>query len=124
MFYFIFIPCDILSLILQATGGAMSSTSNGGSDAGVNIALAGLAFQVFTLFTFLVLAFDFALRSRKVWSLSTLPRRFVIFVAFLLLATGIILMRCCYRVYELSGGYSRTSTALRDQTLFIVFESA
>ncbi|OAP64263.1 hypothetical protein AYL99_00235 [Fonsecaea erecta] len=123
-FYWIFIPCDIVSLVLQAAGGAMSSSSNGSSTAGVDVALAGLAFQVFTLTAFVALALDYAVRSRGVWmSVRRLPQRFVVFVAFLFAATVLILVRCCYRVYELSGGYSRTSDALRDQTLFIVFES-
>ncbi|KIX92731.1 uncharacterized protein Z520_11583 [Fonsecaea multimorphosa CBS 102226] len=122
-FYWIFIPCDIVSLVLQAAGGAISSTSDGGDKAGVDIALAGLAFQVFTLTAFVVLAIDYAFRSRAVWLTTRPPIRFVVFSGFLFAATILILIRCCYRVYELSGGYERTSQALRDQTLFIVFES-
>ncbi|KIW84882.1 hypothetical protein Z517_00270 [Fonsecaea pedrosoi CBS 271.37] len=123
-FYWIFIPCDIISLALQAAGGGLSSSSDGGSQSGVDIALAGLGFQVFTLAAFVVLAIDYAIRSRAVWmSVPLLPRRFVVFCGFLSAATILILIRCCYRVYELSGGYSRDSDALRDQTLFIVFES-
>ncbi|OQV05652.1 hypothetical protein CLAIMM_10353 isoform 3 [Cladophialophora immunda] len=122
-FYYLFIPCDIVSLVLQAAGGAMSSSSNGGSKAGVDVALAGLSFQVFTLAAFVALALDYARRSRAVWMAVRLPTRFVVFSGFLFAATVLILVRCCYRVYELSGGYSRTSDALRDQTLFIVFES-
>ncbi|KAJ9616651.1 hypothetical protein H2200_000370 [Cladophialophora chaetospira] len=121
--YWIFIPCDILSLILQAVGGAMSSTSNGSSDAGVNIALAGLCFQVATLVAFAALCVDYAIRSRSVWMAARLPRRLTIFIGFLTAATILILLRCCYRVYELSEGYSRDSEALRDETLFIALES-
>ncbi|EXJ66469.1 uncharacterized protein A1O5_10621 [Cladophialophora psammophila CBS 110553] len=123
-FYWIFIPCDIISLVLQAVGGAMSSNSNGRSKAGVDVALAGLGFQVFTLAAFVVLAIDYAIRSRRVWMFVRLPTRFVVFTGFLTASTILILIRCCYRVYELSEGYSRTSEALRDQTMFIVFESA
>lgn len=101
----------------------MSSTSNGRSDAGVNIALAGLAFQVATLAAFVALVIDYGVRSRSVWTAVHLPRRFVVFVTFLFAATILILIRCCYRVYELSEGYSRDSEALRDETTFIVLES-
>ncbi|KAK5452019.1 hypothetical protein LTS15_007742 [Exophiala xenobiotica] len=123
LFYYIFIPCDIVSLILQAVGGAMSSTSNGSSDAGVNIALAGLVFQVATLFVFICFSVDYFVRSRNVWRSARIPRKFKVFVVFLSLATILILVRCCYRVYELNEGYSRDSEALRDQSLFIGLEA-
>lgn len=123
-FYYIFIPSDIVSLILQAAGGALSSTSNGGSDVGVNIALAGLGFQVFTLAVFTGLAVDYAFRSKCVWGRVRLPRLFLVFIASTALATILIFARCCYRLYELNGGYSRDSKALRDEDLFIALESA
>ena len=44
LFYWVFIPCDVISLILQAAGGAMSASSNGENETGVDIALAGLSF--------------------------------------------------------------------------------
>lgn len=119
----IFIPSDILSLILQAIGGAMSSTSNGKSSAGVNIALAGLSIQVITLTAFLVLVLDYFVRSRSVWSGAQLPSRFKVFCSFLMLATVLILVRCAYRIYELSKGYVQSSQALRDQGVFIGLES-
>ncbi|KAK4943484.1 hypothetical protein LTR10_016975 [Elasticomyces elasticus] len=123
LFYWTFVPCDLVSLILQAVGGAMSSTSNGKSSVGVNVALAGLAFQVATLTIFSILTIDYFIRSRAVWKAASIPTRFKIFVSFLSLATLLILARCCYRVYELNEGYSRTSTALRDQPLFIGLET-
>lgn len=110
----------------------MSSTSNGSSDAGVNIALAGLAFQVATLVVFVTMTVDYFVRSRDVWMRPNskarrihvqLPTRFLVFVSFLSLATLLILVRCCYRVYELNEGYSRNSEALRDEGLFIGLES-
>lgn len=122
-FYWIFIPCDVVSLILQAVGGALSSTSNGSSNVGVNIALAGLSIQVITLFVFFLLAVDYAIRSRATWSKETLPGRFKIFVIFLTFAGILIFIRCCYRIYELQGGYSRDSAALRDEDKFIALES-
>ena len=118
LFYFVFITADIISLILQAVGGAMSSTSDGSSTAGVNIALAGLAFQVATLTFFAIAVADYLYCSRKVWKSVKLPARFINFVVWVTLATTVILIRCCYRVYELSEGYSIDSEALRDQPLF------
>jgi len=101
----------------------MSSTSNGASSAGVNIALAGLSFQVFTLVVFVVLVVDFAVRSRSVWRDAQLSTRFKVFCGGLAAATLFIFIRCSYRIYELSEGYSRDSEALRDEPLFIGLES-
>lgn len=95
-FYYIFIPCDIISLILQAVGGAMSATSNGGNQSGVNIALAGLAFQVFTLVAFIIAVLDYMWLSRRVWRNMQLGWRFKSFAVFLTAATVLILIRCCY----------------------------
>lgn len=125
--YWVFITSDILSLILQAVGGAMSSTSNGSSSSGVNIALAGLAIQVATLTFFIAICIDYAIRSRSTWSSSgsyPISLRFKIFVSFLTLATLTIYTRCIYRIYELSQGYSKASEALRDQPLFNALELA
>ena len=121
-FYWIFITCDIVSLVLQAVGGAMSSTSSGDSEQGVNIALGGLGLQVATLVFFSVTVIDYMFRSRSVWREVKLPRAFVIFCTFLALATVLILTRCSYRVYELSEGYSQESEALRDEPMFIALE--
>lgn len=113
----------MISLILQAVGGAMSSTSNGASDAGVNIALAGLAFQVATLTFFCIVVADYAWRARTTVAKYGLNKRFKVFAAFLALAILAIFIRCCYRVYELSKGYNRDSKALRSEPLFIGLES-
>ncbi|ETN44824.1 uncharacterized protein HMPREF1541_09699 [Cyphellophora europaea CBS 101466] len=121
-FYWLFIPADVISLILQAAGGALSSTSNGSSDAGVNIALAGLSFQLITLTFFAICVCDYMYRSRATWRSVKVPGRFINFCVWLALATVFILVRCAYRVYELSEGYSRDSEALRDEPLFIALE--
>ncbi|KAK3702293.1 hypothetical protein LTR37_015004 [Vermiconidia calcicola] len=122
VYYYTFIPCDIIALILQAVGGAMSSTSNGASSVGANIALAGLIFQVITLVVFSTACIDYMFLSRHVWQAAALPLRFKVFCAFFTLATLLIVIRCSYRVYELSEGYTSDSEALRDQPLFIGLE--
>lgn len=63
----IFVSCDILSLILQAAGGALTSIADTQSlsDTGVNIMIAGLAFQVFSLALFMALSLEFAFRVRR-----------------------------------------------------------
>ena len=65
----IFVTCDLIALILQAAGGAITSVADEDQqslkDTGVNIMIAGLGFQVASLTLFIVLASEFALRVRK-----------------------------------------------------------
>lgn len=62
---YIFIACDITSIVIQALGGGLaSSASNRGKDThpGTSVMVAGLAFQVFTMSCFLICLLAFLLR--------------------------------------------------------------
>ena len=131
LYLWIFIPCDLVSLSLQGSGGGLSSsagTSGEGSgnsaQVGVDIAIAGLAFQVLTLAVFIVLALDFAWRYRKgsrmTGNAGNTNQRFKIFVGFLSLAILCIFIRCIYRIDELSDGY--TGPLIHNENLFIGLE--
>jgi hypothetical protein len=126
MYYYIFITCDVISLTLQATGGGMSSNSSGKSYVGVDIALAGLSFQVFTLTLFICLSADFALRyirgrkGEKAEDRAELSRKFKVFLTFLAVAIVLILVRCVYRIDELSRGYN--GPLIHNEGLFIALE--
>ncbi|CAJ2502614.1 Uu.00g100080.m01.CDS01 [Anthostomella pinea] len=63
----LFVTCDIISLILQAAGGALSAIADtkAQEDTGVHIMIAGLAFQVFSLLLFIGLCTDFTIRLRN-----------------------------------------------------------
>lgn len=68
MYAWIFIPCDIVALVLQAAGGATAAISiqNGDNpDPGTDVMIAGLAWQVFSLFCFIIMTSDFGIRSFK-----------------------------------------------------------
>ncbi|KAK6541936.1 hypothetical protein TWF694_007709 [Orbilia ellipsospora] len=111
---YIFITCDVLSLVMQSVGGAMASLANTDSQlhAGEHISLAGLAWQVFTMTLFMVLCAEFALRclqrkghfdeSQRALRES---KRFRYFLFALGAATVFIYVRCVYRVAELSDGW-------------------
>ena len=124
LYYWIFIPCDIFSLCLQAVGGALSSTSSGSSNVAVDVSKAGLSFQVFTLVVFIALTVDYAIRyirARRIEERkASLPVSFKVFVAFLSLAVILILIRCAYRIDELSDGYH--GPLIHNQGLFIGLE--
>jgi hypothetical protein len=101
----------------------MSSSSSGSSSAGVNIAIAGLSFQVFTLTVFIILALDYAIRyirGRSTVSRKKTATSFKVFLAFLSLAIFCILVRCVYRIDELSNGYS--GPLIHNEGLFVGLE--
>ncbi|ODV67531.1 RTA1-domain-containing protein [Hyphopichia burtonii NRRL Y-1933] len=61
-FSYIFIFCDVASLVIQAVGGAMAATAiqdYESTDSGTHVMVAGIAFQVFSMSLFLVLLFHF-----------------------------------------------------------------
>jgi hypothetical protein len=134
----IFIPCDVLSLILQAAGGGYASIMEQNDEdpvIGNHIMLAGLAWQVFTLLMFMLLAADFAMRtyfSRRKQKAQDqiLPSRAVMtkiwmfrcFLVALSLATVLVFARCVYRVVELSQGWSGHLIGV--ERYFIVLEGA
>lgn len=128
----IFISCDVFSILLQAVGGGIASA---GSDLtlvniGTDIMIAGLSTQVATMFAFGVLAADYGLavyRNRHNLNPATASlrntTRFRLFIVALWIAYFGILIRCCYRVAELAGGWGRDNHILRDQGLFIALDS-
>ncbi|KAK0713416.1 parasitic phase-specific protein PSP-1 [Lasiosphaeria miniovina] len=121
-FVWIFIPCDIFSLILQAAGGALSSVQAGtGNKAGVRLSMVGLAFQVVTLVIFVGLFVDYVARYVHKSKGAPLPSRIKIFLSFLLLSILFILVRCVYRIDELSDGYD--GPLIHDEKLFVGLES-
>jgi hypothetical protein len=89
----------------------MSSNSQGSSQNGIDISLAGLSFQVFSLTVFVALSIDYARSYIRDAKLGAVPNRLTesryrVFLGFLALATLCIYTRCVYRIAELSDGYS------------------
>ncbi|KAF5550326.1 phospholipid-translocating ATPase [Fusarium mexicanum] len=122
-FYWIFIPSDIISLILQAVGGAVSVVSTAEDDVktGEDVSIAGLVFQVVTLLCFVALFIDYVIRASKSPARHRLTKSILTFLFFLFLSTIFILIRCGYRIAELNGGYF--SAIFRDEGLYIALES-
>jgi hypothetical protein len=125
----IFCSCDFFSLILQAAGGGMTSSANTYTDeqTGINVMLAGLSFQVVSLFIFAVMSLEYAFRlyrNPNRWSptYSDLysSRLFKTFLYGLALATLTIFTRSVFRVAELSGGFN--GALANNQITFMVLE--
>ncbi|KAF3384742.1 hypothetical protein F1880_001718 [Penicillium rolfsii] len=130
----IFITGDVISLVLQGTGGGLAATAKQGHtrqlDIGNDFMMAGISFQVFTLFLFAVLATLYLVRR---WRASTVcPLRdtalktwrsgkFRLFASAFVSAFVCIFIRCVYRILEMNGGWA--NPIMRDEKTFIAFES-
>ncbi|KAL2132392.1 hypothetical protein VTI74DRAFT_3869 [Chaetomium olivicolor] len=121
--YWIFISCDIASLILQAVGGAYSCVGSTKADiqVGVDISLAGLIFQVITLVIFCALFADYLIACKRLSTWKRIGKPVKTLLTFLFLSILLISLRCVYRIVELHEGYF--SELFRDEPLFIALES-
>jgi len=124
-----FMCSDFLSLLLQAIGGAIADVSNSESTSqiGIDIMIAGLVLQAISLAVFLLFVADFAWRCHK-GVLNQDPEKqrtrsrmlFKAFLAGLLLATVVVLIRSIFRAAELWGGFS--GKLWNDETDFLILD--
>lgn len=127
LLYWVFVPCDIISLVLQAAGGGTSTTaavatnSAAASNSGLGMSLAGLLMQVITLAAFAILAGDYLVRYARAPDSPYMSRRVKVFLVCMWLAIVFILVRCAYRIAELHGGY--TGPLFHEEGKFYVLES-
>ncbi|KAK6700029.1 hypothetical protein SNK05_012822 [Fusarium graminearum] len=121
LIWWIFIPADIICLVLQGTGGALSTVSQGSSQMGIDVALAGLSLQVVILVLFCAILGDYLWRYFRSGSSGALSKRMQVFFGFVSAAVILILARCAFRCYELSKGY-QDSDLITDEALFIGLE--
>ena len=129
---YIFISCDIVSLALQGAGGALASIaaqSQKSLTMGDNVQLAGLSFQVGSLALFGACAGEYAWRVFRSPSASSRARKVFAYNKGLMACFGAlglsytaIMVRCLYRVIELSNGWG--STLMKNQIDFVALEGA
>jgi len=132
LYTYIFISSDILSLVLQGAGGGIASTADDGSsllDVGTNLMIAGVVFQVVVLVFFGAFTTDYFIRTRNRRSqLSASAVQlshstpFRLFLGAVVVAYTGILVRCAYRIPELTEGWR--SEIMRNEAEFIVLEGA
>lgn len=127
---YIFVSADVLSIILQGAGGSISAVATDKTflDQGVDIMIAGLVSQVFTLMIFAGLCVDFARQVNKHHHLLPAARqqltrswRLRLVTSAMTFAFLCILTRCAYRVAELSQGWG--SELMRKEDDFIIMDS-
>lgn len=134
VYTYAFIVCDLVALILQATGGGIASTAESRSpaqQAGINTMVAGVAWQVVALGFFGLLALDYwyrvARRDQQLYPLNPTfdklraRRAFQpYFLVAILLAGLFIFVRSIFRCAELSDGFG--GALANDQVTFMVLE--
>ncbi|KAI1206553.1 RTA1-domain-containing protein [Annulohypoxylon truncatum] len=120
LYYIVFILSDIFSLTLQGVGGGLTTSSSGQNQAAVDLSLAGLSFQVFSMVVFCGLLADYMIRYSKRITRGITSTRLKLFLIFLTAAVLLILARCGYRVAELSNGY--TGGLIHNEPLFIALD--
>ncbi|CAH0057021.1 unnamed protein product [Clonostachys solani] len=133
----IFIPCDVVILAVQATGGALTTSQTSspeaaakykyGKPSGVIVTIVGLVLQVVSLTVFLVLFSAILLGQTKSRGLCeakskkpaawTKSMRLSMFIYSLAIACILVLIRSAYRVAELSNGLD--SGLAQNEGLFI-----
>ncbi|KAK8063207.1 hypothetical protein PG996_007859 [Apiospora saccharicola] len=139
MYTSIFVTFDFIALILQGAGGGITATADvdkAKSDRGIDIMMAGLGFQVFSLIVFSALCIDFAWRVRQGRRASiasadpmvvedryqalraTIQFRGLMWA--LAAATVLIIIRSVYRLAELQGGFH--GKLANDEVVFMIIE--
>ncbi|KAK8121819.1 RTA1 like protein-domain-containing protein [Apiospora sp. TS-2023a] len=109
MYAVVFLTCDVVSLVIQAVGGAMaSSASSNLEDAwpGTRIMIGGVVFQMVAMTAFALLAVDFVRRCSGMGEMARLSRaqRPVLVAMFVSLVA--VYARSIFRTVELAEGWS------------------
>ena len=104
LYPWIFIGCDIASILMQAAGGGLADPNNQKTqDAGNNLMIAGVSFQVVTMAICGLLALHFMFRVYKKGPAispkksSSIPTGFRLLCAAEIFSYVTVLIRCIYR---------------------------
>ncbi|KAJ6115533.1 hypothetical protein N7523_005950 [Penicillium sp. IBT 18751x] len=126
LYLWIFVTCDIVSLVIQAIGGGLASgeaTKIGGNTApGTHIMVAGIVFQLFSVTIFVLCAADFIRRSLRHRLLQQLTGSVVPLLGAMILSVVCIYIRSIYRTIELSQGWS--GYLITHESYFIALDGA
>ncbi|KAJ7453396.1 RTA1-domain-containing protein [Mycena latifolia] len=111
----LFLPCDIIALIVQGVGGGMASSAVdlAGANVGAHVMLGGIVFQFVAIIIFSTLASDFVLRyvrdrsfrARDLTPRGALTPRLKLMIAALAFSTTALIVRSVYRTIELANGW-------------------
>ncbi|THH15977.1 hypothetical protein EW146_g4582 [Bondarzewia mesenterica] len=119
----VFVTCDVTALVIQAIGGGMASTADNQKATKLDghVALAGIAFQLTAIVTYIALALDFSVRywliepirgrvpieQPEQWSSAgNLDSRLRLMISGLVFMVTCVFIRSVYPVVELSDGWN------------------
>lgn len=121
----IFVTCDVVSLVVQAVGGAKASLADtvAEQDQGTHIMVAGIAFQLFTMTIFGVLGADFLRRvgSRRMGLRGMVTKGMRWVLGAMLVSFTMIYIRGIYRTIELAQGWN--GYLITHEAFFIVLDA-
>lgn len=119
LYLYVFVACDVLSMIIQVIGGAIAGRASSGHRgvspaAGTNIALAGVVIQLASTALFTGLVVDFRVRAGR---MGVIPRSYRPVFAALFVALACHLARDVFRAAGLAEGW--TGPLLRRERAFV-----
>ncbi|KAE9397375.1 RTA1-domain-containing protein [Gymnopus androsaceus JB14] len=128
----IFLSCDVVSLVVQAVGGGMTSsaTTDSGINLGTHVMLAGIVTQLCILIGFSTIALEFVYRFKidKPFrheagdKIGVMDKRRRIGLYAVCFATACLFIRAVFRVIELGDGWS--GIVIQTQWAFDLFDAA
>ncbi|KAI1765038.1 RTA1-domain-containing protein [Hypoxylon sp. FL1150] len=119
MYTIIFLSCDVISLVIQAAGGAMASSaasSQTDTHLGTSIMVAGVIFQLAAMTVFALLAVDFVRRSTRFG----MPAKYKKVMIALFISLAVIYARSVFRTVELIEGW--TGYLMEHEAYFIALD--
>ncbi|KAI1841852.1 hypothetical protein JX265_010838 [Neoarthrinium moseri] len=105
MYTIVFLTCDIVSLVIQAVGGAMASSASSNKEdpwPGTRIMIAGVVFQLISMTIFAGLTVDFTIRSSRLGR----PAEYTSILVALYISFIAIYIRSIFRTVELCEGWT------------------
>ncbi|RAL15500.1 RTA1 domain-containing protein [Aspergillus homomorphus CBS 101889] len=126
LYLWIFVTCDIVSLVVQAIGGGLASMAyneaNGDTAPGTHTMVAGIVFQLASITVFVLLAADFVRRTLRLRLLQSMTGSVVPLLGAMILSVVCIYIRSIYRTIELSQGWS--GYLITHEVYFIALDGA
>ncbi|KAE8350192.1 RTA1 like protein-domain-containing protein [Aspergillus coremiiformis] len=126
MYLWTFCTCDVVSLIIQAVGGAMASAETkkqGGDTApGTNTMIVGIVFQMFSITVFVGCTADFVHRVFRRRLLQAMSGPITPLFGAMVFSVLVIYIRSIYRTIELSQGW--TGYLITREKYFLALDGA
>ncbi|PNS14807.1 hypothetical protein CAC42_2036 [Sphaceloma murrayae] len=138
LYTWIFISCDVFSIVIQAGGGGIAAAAGATNikllNTGNNLIITGIAVQVVTMAVCGLLALDYYVRHQKAKKAGNATfsayegkaapaisfTKFKIFVGAEVFAYITVLIRCIYRLPEMAGGWG--NPLMRNEKEFLILD--